>query len=291
MKERIILLIFAMLMLSGKHLIMGQEIKTIQDTMTVKIAMIQMKVVGGNLEDNLQRAEKMVEEAASNGADIAVLPECMDLGWTHPSSLIKATAIPDGEVFSRLSALAKKHQIFICSGLTERDQGKVFNSAVLIDHQGSLLLKHRKINELDIGKPYYATGDRINVTDTRFGRIGLMICADAGAEDHSIINALARMEPAIILSPSAWAVPSDYDPVKQPYGEIWRKAYLPTAEKFGTYIISVSNVGHMNDGPWKGWDCIGASLAIDSKGKEILQCKYGVNAELIAYVTCKVKKP
>ena len=99
------------------------------------------------------------------------------------------------------------------------------------------------------------------------------------------------MEPAIILSPSAWAVPPGYDPVKQPYGKIWRDAYMPTAERFGAYIISVSNVGHMNDGPWKGWDCIGASLAIDNKGNEILQCPYGAEAESITYVTCTLPVP
>lgn len=253
---------------------------------TVKVAMIQLKVVGGQLDENLTRAESLVKEAAAKGADVAVLPECMDLGWTHPSSLMKATPIPDGEVFSRLSKLARKFNIFICSGLTERDGDKVYNAAVLIDNHGKLLLKHRKINELDIGKPYYATGDRINVVDTSLGRFGLMICADASVEDRSILTSLARMEPEIILSPSAWAVPPGYDNIKEPYGALWRNAYQPVSGNFGVYIISVSNVGLMNDGPWKGWDCIGASLAFDNKGKEILQCPYGVDAENITYVDC-----
>jgi predicted amidohydrolase len=254
---------------------------------TVKVAMIQMKVVGGQLDENLARAELLVREAAAKGAAIAVLPECMDLGWTHPSSLVKATAIPNGEVFARLSKLARKHSIFICSGLTERDGDKVYNAAVLIDNKGKLLMRHRKINELDIGKPYYSTGDRINVVDTSLGRIGLMICADASLEDRSIITSLARMEPNIILSPSAWAVPPGYDNIKEPYGALWRNAYQPVSQNFGVYIISASNVGMMNDGPWKGWDCIGASLAFDNKGNEMLQCPYGVAAETIMYIDCK----
>jgi len=280
--------ILLLLCLSGARLAAQDRNKT-ENVMAVKIAMVQMKVVGGDLKGNLNRAEKLVSQAASEGADIALLPECMDLGWTHPSSLEKATPIPEGDVFAMLRMLARKNNIHICSGMTERDGDKVYNAAVLIDNQGNLLLKHRKINELDIGKPYYQTGDRLNVADTKFGRIGLLICADASVEEHSIIKTLARMEPAIILSPSAWAVPPDYDPVKQPYGKIWRDAYIPTAERFGTYIISVSNVGHMNDGPWKGWDCIGASLAIDNNGKEILQCPYGKDAESITYVTCNVR--
>lgn len=256
----------------------------------LRIAMVQMKVVGGDLEGNLTRASDMVSEAARNGARLALLPECMDLGWTHPSSLEKATRVPGGQVFKALTRMAKQNRIFICAGLTERDKDKVYNAAVLIDDEGNLLLKHRKINELDIGKPYYATGDRLNVADTRLGRIGVMICADASVEDRSILNSLARMEPWLILSPSAWAVPPDFDPVATPYGDTWRNAYIPAAEKFSAYIVSVSNVGDMNDGPWKGWDCIGASLAIDNTGKEIIQCPYGVNAESITYVDCVAPK-
>lgn len=281
---KISFLLFIMMIMVDTSLV-AQQIKNTPKR-TVKVAMIQMKVVGGQLHENLTRAESLVKEAATQGADVAVLPECMDLGWTHPSSLVKATAIPDGEVFSRLSKLARRFNVFICSGLTERDGDKVYNSAVLIDNQGNLLLKHRKINELDIGKPYYATGDRINVVDTSLGRLGLMICADASVEDRSIITSLARMEPNIILSPSAWAVPPGYDNVKEPYGELWRNAYQPISGNFEVYIISVSNVGWMNDGPWKGWDCIGASLAFDNKGKEMLQCPFGVDAENITYVDC-----
>lgn len=254
----------------------------------IVVAMCQMQVKGNNVADNLSNAESCLQEAADNGADVAVLPECMDIGWTHPGSLVNAGTIPGGEVFERLSAAAKKLKLFVCSGLTERDKGKIYNTAVLIDHNGNLILKHRKINELDIGKPYYATGDRINVADTVLGRVGVMICADAIVEDKSITTALARMEPDIILSPCAWAVPPGYDNNITAYGDLWREAYMPVAEKFSTYIIGVSNTGHMEDGPWKGWDCIGASIAVDNKGRQMVQLPFGVYAQTISYVRCSL---
>ena len=253
----------------------------------IKVAMIQMSVKGNDMDVNLQRAATLVAQAAVNGAGIALLPECMDIGWTHPGSLLNASSIPDGKVFTTLVALAKKYQLYICSGMTEKDGNKHYNTAVLINPDGVLLLKHRKINELDIGKPYYATGDRINVVDTAIGRIGVMICADAIIEDRSITTALARMEPQLILSPCSWAVPPGFDNEKEHYGQLWRDAYLPIAEKFSTYIIGVSNVGPIIDGPWKGWDCIGASLAVDNHGVEILQMPFGVEAESIVYVAYK----
>lgn len=252
----------------------------------IKIAMVQMLVKGNDIAANLSNAESFLQEAAANGADIAVLPECMDIGWTHPGSREHAGDIPGGEVFRKLSAAAAKWNIFVCAGLTERAKQKVYNTSVLIDRAGHLLLKHRKINELDIGKPYYATGDRINIVETEFGRLGMMICADALVEDRSIATALARMEPVIILSPCAWAVPPGYDNSIQPYGDLWREAYMPIAEKFATYIIGVSNTGHMDDGPWKGWDCIGASIAIGNDGKQMVQLPFGVAAQGIAYIHC-----
>lgn len=254
----------------------------------VKVAMIQMQVKGNDVEANLRNAETCLAEAAHAGADIAILPECMDIGWTHPGSLSNATAIPGGEVFTRLSAAAAKHNMFVCSGITERENDKVYNAAVLIGRDGTLLLKHRKINELDIGKVYYATGDRINIVETEFGRLGVMICADAIVEDKSITTALARMEPVIILSPCAWAVPPGFDNNIQPYGDLWREAYMPISQKFSTYIIGVSNTGHMEAGPWQNWDCIGASIAVDNKGEQIIQLPFGVDAQTIAYVNCTV---
>ena len=51
-----------------------------------KIALIQMNVVGGELQTNLGHAVKQIEAAANQGAQIALLPEAMDLGWTHTSA-------------------------------------------------------------------------------------------------------------------------------------------------------------------------------------------------------------
>lgn len=64
---------------------------------------------------------------------------------------------------------------------------------------------------------------------------------------------------------------------------------MPVAEKFSTFIIGVSNVGPITEGPWTGWDCIGASLAVNNEGHEILQCPFGVEAETIVYVNYSYK--
>ncbi len=252
-----------------------------------KLALLQMQVRGGDRDWNLRHALDLVSQAAAGGAGVALLPECMDLGWTHPASLAMAEEIPGGEACKALMQVARENAIHVCAGLTERSGSQVFNSAVLIDSHGQVLCKHRKINELEIGHEYYAQGDRLNVAETEFGTFGLMICADGFAGDHVLSRSLCYMGADVILSPCAWAVPGDHDNTREPYGDTWRNAYVPVAREFATAIIGVSNVGRITDGPWKGRKCIGCSLAVSPSGNEILQGPYGVDAECILYVDVK----
>ena len=249
-----------------------------------RLAMVQMYVEAGALDINLKRAAKCIEEAAQNGADIALLPEVMDLGWTHPSALKLAYPVPGGMTFNFLAEAARKNKIFVCAGIVEKDGDKIYNTAVLIDNQGKLLIKHRKLNELDIAHNLYAQGDRLNVCHTRFGTIGIHICSDAFAKDRILSRALGYMGADIILSPSSWAVGPDHDNLKEPYGDVWNQAYEPAAKEFSMWIIGVSNVGPETDGPGKGWNCIGCSLVINPEGKEVLKGPYGVKADTIMYL-------
>ena len=253
-----------------------------------KIALVQMRVTGGAKSDNLQRAESAIAEAAAHNASLALLPETLDLGWTHPSAKSLAEEIPHGGSCTRLSKAAKRHGIFVCGGLTERDRSQVFNSAVLIDDSGQLLLKHRKLNELEIGHEFYSQGDRLNVAQTPLGTIGLMICADGFASGQVLSRSLCYMGADLILSPSAWARPASHDNLAEPYGQIWRDAYCPVARDFSVWIASASCVGPITDGPWQGRNCIGCSMVVDAAGNQILHGPYGKNADTILYADIAV---
>ena len=62
-----------------------------------KLALLQMHVEGGDRSRNLARAGELIAGAAASGADLALLPEAMDLGWTHPAARQQAEPVPDGE--------------------------------------------------------------------------------------------------------------------------------------------------------------------------------------------------
>lgn len=245
------------------------------------LAMVQMQVEGGLPDHNMDRAIRSIGEAAAAGADIALLPEAMDLGWTHPSAIELAEPIPHGMRFNRLRRAARENSIFVCAGLIEKSGDRIYNSAVLIDDSGRLLLLHRKLNELDIAHHLYGQGDRLSVAHTRLGTIGVHICADANAVGHVLTRSLGYMGADIVLSPSSWAVPPDHDNELDSYGDTWRRAYMPAARDFGMWIVGVSNVGRVESGAWQGWKCIGASLIIDAQGREVLQGPYGEGADTL----------
>lgn len=248
------------------------------------LAVCQMKVVGGDRAGNLAHAGEMIDEAVAKGAHVILLPEAMDLGWTDPSALTEAEPIPGGKTASYLSKKAKEHQVYICSGLIEKAGEKVYNSAIIIDPDGEVILLHRKIYELDIGHPYYALGDRLNVCETEYGTFGLLICADANTDEYVLTRSLAYMGADIILSPSSWAVRAEHDNQENPYGQMWKNAYKPIAKDFRVWIASCSNVGWMTGGPWKGWKGIGCSMVIGPGGTDVMDAPYGVDADTIMYV-------
>ncbi len=263
----------------------GQENMAVKKQFT--LAICQMKVVGGDRAANLAHAGEMIKEAADGGAQFILLPEAMDLGWTDPSALTEAEPVPGGLTFTSLANAARKHKVYVCSGLIEKAGEKVYNSAVIINPEGELILLHRKIYELDIGHPYYALGDRLNVCETEFGTLGLLICADAVTDGYVLTRSLAYMGADVILSPSSWAVVAEHDNQKVPYGGMWKDAYKPIARDFRVWIASCSNVGWMTGGPWKGWKGIGCSMVIGPGGTDVLHAPYGEDADTILYVDIK----
>ncbi len=266
---------------------MGKKTKTLKQ---YKLAMVQMDVDGGGQTANLARAAERINEAAQNGAQIALLPEMLDFGWCHTSAIEGAGTIPGGVSFEALSKAAKENHIFVCAGIAERDGDSLYNAAVIIDRNGKLLIKHRKLNELDFAHNLYSQGDLLNVAHTELGTLGLLICADANADGLTLSKSLGYMGADIIISPCAWAVPPDYNNETNPYGDTWRNAYGPVSKMFDIWFVGVSNVGKVEEGAWDGWDCIGCSMAYAPGGREVVQGPYGADADTIIYIDVDLHK-
>lgn len=249
--------------------------------------MAQMHVEWGTAERNLAHAADLISEGAEKGCAIVVLPECLDIGWTHPGAAELAHPIP-GPHSDILAEAARRRAVWVVAGLTERDGERIYNAAILISPDGDVVLKHRKINILEIAQPFYAIGDRLGVAPTPLGTMGVDICADNFRDSLVFAHALARMGARAILSPCAWAVDADHDNEKDPYGGPWKEAYMTIARLYDIPVVGVSNVGWIGGGPWQGRKCIGCSLAVGRGGCIIREGPYGHDAEAVIAVELDV---
>lgn len=132
-------------------------------------------------EENLDRCFEMIDEAAAQGADLAVTIEtvnsCMALGdvrYPYPEVFEGL----DGSHVKRFSEAAKKYKMHIVAGLLLTIDGKTYNCAVLFDSRGEIVGIHKKVH-LPAGEELHvAHGDRFEVFHTELGNIGMMVCWD-----------------------------------------------------------------------------------------------------------------
>ena len=145
----------------------------------VRLAAVHFRPRGGKTPmDNCRMYEPLVAEAARQRADLVVLGETVTgVGIDKPVQEI-AEPIP-GPSTEYFGQLAKKHDLHIVVSLNERDRHLVYNAAVLLGPDGRLIGKYRKVclprSEIDAG---VMAGSEYPVFETRFGKVGMMICYD-----------------------------------------------------------------------------------------------------------------
>jgi len=231
---------------------------------SIKVAMCQIFSLDGDRSGNFVRIGNAIGEAKNAGADIACFPETALLGWVNPDAHKRAIPIP-GEDSDRLCRLAEKNNLHLCIGLAEKQGGNLYDSVLLIDNKGNILLKHRKINLLmELMSPSYTPGESIDAVETTFGKIGLLICADT--HDSKILKRMAALKPDLLLVPYGYAAVEDEWP---DHGKKLEKVVTNTARKTKAFTIGTNLVGEITHGPWKGRIYGGQSVAVDRTGQVV----------------------
>ncbi|NIP23894.1 MAG: carbon-nitrogen hydrolase family protein [Phycisphaerae bacterium] len=230
----------------------------------IKIVMAQILCLDDDRAGNFVRIENAIREAKEAAADIICLPEMVILGWVNPDAHERACPIP-GEDSGRLCELSKKYDIYLCAGLAEKDGTKLYDSAVLIDEKGEIVLKHRKINILmELMTPPYTPGKEVNAVETKFGKIGVLICADTHSDE--ILKRMAQLKPDLLLVPYGYAEQEKNWPE---HGKELERVVSEAGRKTGAVVIGTNLVGEITKGPWKGRIFGGHSVAADKNGETL----------------------
>jgi predicted amidohydrolase len=145
----------------------------------VRLAAVHFMPSGGKTAmENCRMFEPLIEQAAAQDADLVCLGECITKvgnGLNHEES---AEPVP-GTSTEYFGSLSERHDLYLVVGLTERDGDVLYNTAVLMGPDGELAGKYRKVclprEEIEAG---LTPGKDYPVFDTRFGRLGMMVCWD-----------------------------------------------------------------------------------------------------------------
>lgn len=238
------------------------------DMQTVRITMAQTIVLPGDHSGNFKRIEHALQDAVKQNADIVCFPEASLFGWVNPDAHKRAQPIP-GKDTERLGKLAKQYGLSICIGLEEKQEETLYNSLVFINEDGELMAKHRKTNILsELMEPPYTPGNSITTFNSKYGKIGLLICADTFVGEN--LDAMAKEKPDLMLVPYGWAEKEETWP---DHGKELEKVVINAARVIGAPVIATDSVGIISTGKWAGRVFGGQSLAVNAHGVILAKCK------------------
>ena len=229
-------------------------------------------------EPNMRKAVQGVREAAARGAQIVCLQELFRSQYFCQVEDHKffdlAEPIP-GPSTDTLSTLAAELGVVIIASLFEkRAEGLYHNTAAIIDADGRYLGKYRKMHIPDdpqyYEKFYFTPGDLgFRSWDTRFGRIGVLVCWDQWYPEAARLTALSGAQ--ILFYPTAigWLPPEKAEHGAQQQAA-WETIQRSHAIANGVYVCAVNRVGHEGpaDGGIEFW---GGSFVADPGGRVLVK--------------------
>lgn len=166
----------------------------------VKVGTVYLRPRNSTAERNLKLWCEQVDEAGKLGLDIVCLGEAIRAVGTRATIEERAEPIP-GPVSGTLAQAAKRNNIWVVAGLTERVGDVVYNTAVLLDREGRLAGKYRKVHlPREEWKQGVRPGHEYPVFETDFGKIAIQICYDWFFPEATTLFALQGAE--MIFAPT-----------------------------------------------------------------------------------------
>jgi len=256
--------------------------------MQVKIAGIQMSC-SADKEANLAKAITGIREAAARGAQIVCTQELFTSLYfcdeENYDNFKLAESIP-GDTTEKLSGLAAELNVVIVASLFEkRTQGIYHNTTVVVDADGNILGRYRKMHIPDdpayYEKFYFTPGDLgYKIFKTKYATIGILICWDQWYPEAARITALMGAE--ILFYPTAigWASSQDEATNKEQY-EAWQTIQRSHAVANGVHVVSVNRTGIEQNGTMKFW---GGSFISNPFGRILYKASHDNEEVLIAEI-------
>lgn len=262
--------------------------------MIVNLGLIQMSCTR-NPDENFEKALGLIRNAASRGAQIACLPELFRSQYFCQEELHTNFALAEevpGPSTQKLGALARELGIVIVASVFERRAPGIYhNTAVILEADGSLVGRYRKMHVPDDPlyheKFYFTPGDTgFRAWNTQFGRLGVLVCWDQWFPEAARIAALDGAR--LLLYPTAigWH-PSEKSEFGASQHSAWQTIQRSHAIANGIFVAAVNRTGH--EGPEQGGlEFWGASFVCNPAGTVV--CEASHDREEILVVPCDLQE-
>ena len=255
----------------------------------IQFALIQLACSNDPVE-NFQKTEKAIRESASQGAQVICLQELFQSTYfcfeENQSFFKLAEAIP-GKTTDRLGSLAAELGIVIIASMFEKRAAGLFhNTTAVLDADGAYLGKYRKMHIPDdpgyYEKYYFTPGDLgYLVFDTKFAKIGVLICWDQWYPEAARLTALQGAEVLVYPTAIGWDLAEADGEMNREQYQACHTIQRSHAVANGIPVISVNRVGEEN-----GQQFWGGSFVANAFGRVIFQASH--DQEEIAVVEVNV---
>ncbi|MEI6555075.1 MAG: carbon-nitrogen hydrolase [Paludibacter sp.] len=262
----------------------------------MKVALIQQSNIADRNE-NIAKLEKNIRSCVSQGAELIILQELHNglyfCQTEDPSVFEQAESIP-GPSTDSFGKLAKELGVVIVLSLFEkRAAGLYHNTAVVIEKDGSIAGKYRKMHIPDdpayYEKFYFTPGDLgFEPIQTSVGKLGVLVCWDQWYPEAARLMAMAGAELLIYPTAIGWES-SDTDEEKQRQKDAWVTVQRGHAVANGLHVLSCNRTGYEPDpsGVTNGIQFWGNSFAAGPQGEIIVQASNKNEENLVLDIDMK----
>lgn len=212
----------------------------------ITVAAVQM-YCNRSREENIEAADKLVRQAAEQGAQVILLPELFETWYfcqeRNYDSYELAKSVEENPAVLHFQKLAKELKVVLPISFFEKDGNVTYNSVAMIDADGSLLGIYRKTHIPDDHfyqeKFYFTPGNTgFKVWDTAFGKIGVGICWDQWFPEAA--RCMSVMGAQILLYPTAIGSEPIIDCDSMPH---WRRCMQGHAAANVVPVIAANRIG------------------------------------------------
>ena len=167
----------------------------------IRVGAVQIDCQAGKVQENLNHATDLVDEAARQGAQLILLPELMPSGYLLTEEIWDCAEPFNGRIVSWLTGLAKRMGISIGTSFLEADDEDFYNTFVFAAPRGQIAGWVRKSPPASLEACFYRAGEGSHVIETDLGRIGVGICYENLIYER--LEGLYTEEVDLVLQPAA----------------------------------------------------------------------------------------